>query len=81
MLNPLIFLQAPDFDCVYEWRALQENKLRAHTGHGMDETQLRRFIMHYERLTRFILAEMPGRADTVLELGRDHEITRLRGRG
>ena len=31
-------------------------------------SELRRFIMHYERLTRHILSEMPGRADVVLRL-------------
>jgi D-glycerate 3-kinase len=43
----------------------------------MDDAALRRFIMHYERLTRHILAEMPGRADLVAELDRNRRIRAL----
>ncbi|MET0983890.1 MAG: kinase, partial [Steroidobacteraceae bacterium] len=34
----------------------------------MTDEQLRWFIQHYERLTRHILAEMPARANVVIEL-------------
>ena len=34
----------------------------------MSDDELKRFIMHYERLTRHILAEMPGRADIVADI-------------
>jgi D-glycerate 3-kinase len=33
---------------------------------------VRRFIMHFERLTRFMWEEMPGRADAIVSLGDDH---------
>ncbi len=45
----------------------------------MGEVAIARFIMHYERLTRWILQEMPGRADVVIELGPDHEVVRVSG--
>jgi D-glycerate 3-kinase len=35
--------------------------------------------MHYERITRHILAEMPGRADLVLELDAARGPVKLRG--
>ena len=34
----------------------------------MTDAQVARFISHYERLTRHILAEMPGRAEVVVRL-------------
>jgi len=37
----------------------------------MSPEQVARFIQHYERLTRWMLAELPGRADLTLRL--DHE--------
>ena len=37
----------------------------------MDDVALDRFLMHYERLTRWVLAEMPARADIVIEVGPD----------
>ena len=33
----------------------------------MTEEEVYRFVMHYERLTRYILEEMPSFADIVLE--------------
>lgn len=67
-LDRLILLQAPSFDVVRGWRAEQEEKLRERTGFGMSEAEVSRFVQHYERLTRWILDEMPTRADWVVPL-------------
>jgi len=67
----LVLLAAPSFEVVAGWRAEQEAKLRARTGGGMDEAQIARFVTHYERLTRWILQEMPARADLVFRLAQD----------
>lgn len=75
-LDHLIILKVPNFECVAAFRSLQESKLRA-KGDGvglMDEAAIERFIMHYERLTRHMLTEMPARADVVLELNVSHKI-------
>jgi D-glycerate 3-kinase len=85
-LDRLILLKAPSFDQVYAWRAEQEAKLAASLDlrpdaarRAMPPDELRRFIMHYERLTRHILAEMPSRADVVVELGPGREVLGLYG--
>lgn len=67
-LDALALLQAPSFEVVLGWRAEQEEKLIARAGRGMSAAELARFIGHYERLTRWILAEMPQRADLVFPL-------------
>ena len=67
-LHDLILLQAPSFEVVHGWRIEQEHKLRDRAGGGMSDEEIARFIAHYERLTRWILAEMPGRADWVVPL-------------
>jgi D-glycerate 3-kinase len=76
-----VFLRAPSFDCVFEWRQLQEEKLRARTGGTgtglMDDAALARFIMHYERITRHLLQTAPHSADLVVSLGADHGIVGL----
>jgi len=76
-----VFLRAPSFDCVFQWRRLQEEKLRARTGGTgtglMDDAALARFIMHYERLTRHLLRTAPESADLVVSLGPDHGIVGL----
>lgn len=77
-LDILLMLKVPDMACVLEWRRLQERKLRARSGGGMRDEEIARFVQHYERVTRNLLDEMPGRADCVFELGRDHRIEGLR---
>ncbi|WP_237055405.1 phosphoribulokinase [Microbulbifer sediminum] len=77
-LDLLLMLQVPDMECVLEWRRLQEEKLRAATGGGMSDAAVNRFVQHYERVTRYLLEEMPQRADCVLQLGRDHQVCGLR---
>lgn len=71
-LHSLILLKPPGgFEPVAEWRLEQERKLRARTGGGMSDAEVLRFISHYERLTRWILSEMPERADWVARIAED----------
>jgi len=79
----MILLQVPGFEAVFEWRRLQEDKLRRNTpaslaAHFMDDEQLVHFIQHYERLTRYALQTLPeGLADILLPINHDHAITGL----
>lgn len=89
LLDRLVILKAPDFECVHHWRGEQEQKLRAslmaqfgnteHAAGLMNEQQLARFIMHYERLTRWMFDEMPERADVLFELAEDHSMAKAQG--
>lgn len=72
-LDQLIVLQAPDFAAISRWRRLQEQKLIATRGTGMDAPALTRFLQHYERLTRHMLADLPARADIVIPLDPEHK--------
>jgi D-glycerate 3-kinase len=87
-IDQLLMLKAPDFDAVFAWRALQEKKLgeRLAAAGGltggqrlMTDADLRRFLDHYQRLTEWILDEMPARADILVQLGRDHKVVKVRG--
>ena len=78
-IDLLVMLKVPSFEKVYEWRKLQEDKLRKTTlkvenSRIMTDSELDRFISHYERLTRFILSEMPQRADMLFHISNDHSI-------
>jgi D-glycerate 3-kinase len=72
-LDRLAMLEAPGFEVVLGWRREQEHKLIARGGRGMTDAELERFVQHYERLTRWILGEMPARADRVFPLGPSRE--------
>ena len=73
-IDLLVMLEIDGFEAVRANRALQECKLAASNPGGaaiMDDAALDRFLMHYERLTRWMLAEMPSRADVVIPIGAD----------
>lgn len=82
----LLMLQAPSFDVVFEWRQLQEVKLKEHLiaqGHDinslqvMNDQQLSRFIQFYQRLTEHALKVLPGKADATIVLNKEHQMTDL----
>jgi D-glycerate 3-kinase len=83
-LSFLVLLQAPSFEVVARWRKEQEAKLRARVGNSagvMTDAQIDRFVQYYERLTRFILAEMPLRADAVVALDANRQVQDFELRG
>jgi len=80
-IDRLVLLAAPGFEVVRGWRTQQEADLRAalaQTGRdpalAMTDAQIVRFIQHYERITRAILAEMPAHADLTLPLDPDRRV-------
>ena len=76
-INLLILLEAPSFEQVFNWRNIQEKKLRTRERNAsgvMSEKQLMRFIQHYERLSRHCLEILPRKADVVYTLNKKHRI-------
>jgi D-glycerate 3-kinase len=81
-LDRLILLAAPNWEVVAQWREQQEVELRAtldlafgaNAPATMTPAEVTRFIQHYERLTRWVLSEMPARADVVVRLGEGREV-------
>ncbi|MFC0590086.1 kinase [Novosphingobium aquiterrae] len=77
-IDRLILLAAPSWSVVATWREQQETDLRTKGGAAvMDPAGVARFIQHYERLTRHILATMPAYADLTVRLGPEREVLGL----
>lgn len=78
LLDYLVFIQIPGFECVMKWRGLQEQKLADKHQHEKflmtSPASLQRFIDHYERLTRHQLNSLPNIADLTIKLDDDHQI-------
>ncbi len=77
-----IMLKADDVECVYDWRSLQEQKLKAGSNHVkqnrvMSKAELERFMQHFERISRHTLSHLPAMADVVLPVAADHSITAI----
>lgn len=77
-LDLLVMLEAPNVEQVFEWRQLQEAKLRQASQENsaglMDDEQLQRFIQHFERLTRHCLDTVAKQADIVFQLDENHRV-------
>jgi D-glycerate 3-kinase len=77
-LDALVYLQVPDLDAVRRWRLEQESQRPA--AQRMSAEEVDAFVAHYERITLAMLADLPGRADVVVELDAQHAVSGLRFR-
>jgi D-glycerate 3-kinase len=71
MADTLVMLRAPSFDAIFEWRLEQERKMVAPL---MTETEILRFVQHYQRLTEHCLFELPKRADHLFHLNFERQV-------
>jgi D-glycerate 3-kinase len=65
---------------VYKWRILQEKKLRI-TSKGkktMTDSQIKNFIMFYERLTKHMLKTLPQKAESVVNIDNKHRLKNIK---
>lgn len=73
-----LLLAVPSWEQVFEWRQQQEQETaKASGGKGaglMDDAALRRFMDHYERLTRHALRVLPSKVDVHLRLDLAHSV-------
>ncbi|CAH9017825.1 kinase [Candidatus Nitrosacidococcus sp. I8] len=79
LLDRLIFIKIPSFQTVCKQRLEQEQSL-AHSNQQrylnkrtseikiMDKVAIKRFIAHFQRITEYMLREVPSYADMVLEI-------------
>jgi D-glycerate 3-kinase len=77
-LDMLVYLAVPDFAVVQQLRREQEQKLRASARSDarrvMNDVELRRFVEHFERITRHMLRTTAAHADLVVELDADRAV-------
>lgn len=68
--DALWFLQPPGFEIVVDWRWQQEEALARAQGRpaSMDRAGVRRFVEHFERVSRQALRTLPDLADRVIPL-------------
>lgn len=80
MVDIWVMLKVPNFDCVYQWRLEQEEKLRAKVGeqqHVMSPEQVATFIQYYQRITQYTLNTLPSKTHFLYELDEQRKIINL----
>ena len=74
----LVMLQAPSYAVVTRWRDEQElARRRRKAPRALSPVALGRFLMHYERLSRQALRELPARADLRIVLDARRRVRRI----
>lgn len=71
--DAIVFLQAPSWEIVRRWRGQQEVTLRGRPLTDAEETWIDRFIQHYERITRSMIAG-GAKADLVVRLDEERRV-------
>lgn len=80
MIDCYIFMKIPNFNMVFKWRLLQENKLRKVLRYKkkiMSYNEIKRFIMFYQRITLQMVRDLSKSASIVMLLNKNHEIKKL----
>ncbi len=80
MVDCYIFIKIPNFNVVFKWRLLQENKLRKVAKYKkkiMSHNDIKRFIMFYQRITLQMIKDLSKSASIVMLLNKNHVIKKL----
>ena len=73
-------MKVPNFDLVFKWRLLQENKLKKKSQFKkkmMSYNEIRRFIMFYQRITLQMIKDLSKSASVVIFLNKNHGIKKV----
>ena len=76
LLDGMVFLQVPGLDAVRRWRLQQEEDRPEKQ--RKDANWVDQFIQYYERLTQWMLRDMPTCADVLVELDDEHQVAGIR---
>ena len=78
LLDKKIYLKVPNFKYVLKWRLLQEKKLRLKSKKkAMNNKQIRRFIMFYERITKNMAKDYKNN-DAIVFIDKSHKIKSIK---
>lgn len=77
--DALIYLRAPSWEIVRRWRGQQEEETQGRALTAQENLALDRFVMHYERITRAMLAGDHS-AGWIVHLDEERNVTRIEQR-
>lgn len=76
-LDAILYLRAPHFDIIQNWRCEQEEGLLGRDLTRAERVGVARFIQHFERITRHMIAG-GRRADIEVQLDENRNVTEVR---
>ena len=75
----IIYLQPPSFNFVLKWRYAQEknNAKKTKTKNFMNKNTTKNFILYYEKLTKWMIKNMPDNADMLIKVDNEQKIEKI----
>ncbi len=79
-IDKLIYLKAPNFNDIFRWRLLQEQKMKltSKSKNTMSKTQVKEFIMFYERITKNMMRDFSKISDLTVFLDKSHRSKKMK---
>ncbi len=78
-IDRLVYLKAPSFNHIFQWRLHQEQKLKLTSKNKkiMSKSKIREFIMFYERITRNMMKNFSKISDLTIFLDNKHRSIKM----
>ena len=78
-IDKLVYLKVPHFNYIIKWRWLQEQKMKltSKSKKTMSKTQVKEFIMFYERLTKHMMKNYSKISDLTIFLDKNHRSKKM----
>ena len=78
-LDKLVYLKAPNFDHIFQWRLHQEQKLKLTSKNKktMSKSNVKEFIMFYERITKHMMRNFDKISDLTIFLDNKHRSKKM----
>ena len=79
-IDKLVYLKAPNFNYILKWRWLQEQKMKLTSKNKktMSKSQVKEFIMFYERITKNMMRSFSKISDLTIFLDGSHRSKRMK---
>tara|TARA_Y100000816_G_scaffold276153_1_gene245053 strand:- start:267 stop:1187 length:921 start_codon:yes stop_codon:yes gene_type:complete len=79
-IDKLVYLKAPSFNHIFQWRMHQEQKLKLTSKNKktMSKSKIRNFIMFYERITRQMMKDFYKISDLTIFLDKNHRSIKMK---
>ena len=79
-IDKLVYLKAPSFNHIFQWRVHQEQKLKLTSKNKkiMSKSKIKNFIMFYERITRQMMKDFYKISDLAIFLDKSHRSIKMK---
>ena len=79
-MDKLVYLKAPSFNHIFQWRLQQEQKLKLTSKNKktMSKSKVREFIMFYERITKHMMKDFSKISDLTIFLDKNHRSKKMK---